>query len=147
MIPELRKNPEAFKNKTFDPNETWTARFSRGMDNFFNQHFNWFKNYPVLYNNKVKFTNAKGVESEISLIGLPKSTANTQVKQYKIGELQDTNIIPTKTLTDDIKKITGNNKVYQTTDRAGNPILVYIDEKRKNGGKLLHLQEYVKKYE
>lgn len=143
----IYKNPEAFKNKTFDPNETWTARFSRGMDNFFNQHFNWFKNYPVLYNNKVKFTNAKGVESEINLIGLPKSTANAQVKQYKIGELQDTNIIPTKTLTDDIKKITGNNKVYQTTDRAGNPILVYIDKKRKNGGKLLHLQEYVKKYE
>lgn len=143
----IYKNPETFKNKTFDPNETWTARFSRGMDNFFNQHFNWFKNYPVLYNNKVKFTNAKGVESEINLIGLPKSTANTQVKQYKIGELQDTNIIPTKTLTDDIKKITGNNKVYQTTDRAGNPILVYIDEKRKNGGKLLHLQEYVNKHE
>ena len=52
-----------------------------------------------------------------------------------------------KTLTNNIKKITGNNKVYQTTDRAGNPILVYIDEKRKNGGKLLHLQEYVKKHE
>lgn len=144
---KIYKNPEEFKNKRFDPNETWTARFSRGMDNFFNQHFNWFKNYPVLYNNKVEFTNAKGVESEINLIGLPKSTANTQVKQYKIGELQDTNIIPTKTLTNDIKKITGNNKVYQTTDRAGNPILVYIDEKRKNGGKLLHLQEYVNKHE
>lgn len=143
----IYKNPEEFKNKTFDPNETWTARFSRGMDNFFNQHFNWFKNYPVLYNNKVKFTNAERVESKINLIGLPKSTAKTQVKQYKIGELQDANIIPAKTLTDDIKKITGNNKVYQTTDRAGNPILVYIDEKRKNGGKLLHLQEYVKKHE
>lgn len=122
--------------KPYDPNQSlgntirnwWSEKNFKLVPNF-------MRNYSVIGNHSVKIG-----DDNVKLIGLPKSKAEGASKQF-FG----TSIMKQKPITDvpaEIKAISKDMPVYKDVKTG---VYIYVDPKKKDGGKLQRLTDYINK--